>query len=316
MGAQPMPLPLPRSVVRRVPARAFAGVRAQAARLTLVALVAPCAAVAHAAAPPGAAVEATSDAEARAFWRERTRGWHFYETLPPTRLPAPAAPPRATAAPAAPSASARARLAQQEQALNDARATAILAPTDANVRRYMALEAHAVAQASRFADVAQRVAWATPALDPSVEGRPVNAKALAVFEQAQQTARARAVAALAPDHVVLFFFRSDCPYCHAFAPTLTAFATAFGLTLVPISLDGGTLPGLAGVRADNGIAATLAVTTVPAVFLAQPFSGAITPVGVGVLSQAQLLERLAPPPVPPPPSAALPLSPSPSRSLP
>ena len=31
----------------------------------------------------------------------------------------------------------------------------------------------------------------------------------------------------------------------------------------------------------------------PAVYLAQPFTGVITPIGFGVLSEAQLLERIA-----------------------
>ena len=44
---------------------------------------------------------------------------------------------------------------------------------------------------------------------------------------------------------------------------------------------------------DNGIATTLKVSQVPAVYLAQPFTGKITPIGFGVLSEAQLLERIA-----------------------
>ena len=35
------------------------------------------------------------------------------------------------------------------------------------------------------------------------------------------------------------------------------------------------------------------MTQVPAVFLAQPTTGKITPIGSGVLSESQLLERIA-----------------------
>jgi conjugal transfer pilus assembly protein TraF len=157
----------------------------------------------------------------------------------------------------------------------------------------MEIEAQLVAQASTFADVAQRVARGTPALDPSLQGRPVNARALEVFESQQSSDRAQMVASLARDHVLIFFFRGDCPYCHAFAPTLDAFRARYGLKVLAISLDGGTLPGFADARRDNGIATTLQVSQVPAVFLAQPFTGAITPIGHGVLSGAQLIERLA-----------------------
>ena len=53
------------------------------------------------------------------------------------------------------------------------------------------------------------------------------------------------------------------------------------------------MPGFPNARPDNGIATTLKVTQVPAVFLAQPFTGKITPIGFGVLSESQLLERIA-----------------------
>jgi len=165
-------------------------------------------------------------------------------------------------------------------------------PTEANVRRYMELEAKVVARASYFADVAQRVAWATPELDPTVHGRPVNAKALEVFDRDQLLSRSQSIASLGMDHVLFFFFRSDCPYCHAFAPTLTAFEARHGIKVVAISVDGGPMPGFADARADNGIANTLKVTQVPAVFLAQPYTGQITPIGFGVLSESELLERI------------------------
>lgn len=238
--------------------------------------------------------------ESPRFWGDTWRGWHFYEDPAMEVEPPRSVPPK----PAGPAAAARdprrdlrppelVELKRLRQRVEDLRGIAVMRPTEANVRRYMELEAKVVAQASTFADVAQRVAWTTPELDPSLQGRPVNAKALEVFEAQQMGDRSRSIAELGRDHVLLFFFRGDCPYCHAFAPTLEAFQGRHGIRVEAVSLDGGALPGFTSARRDNGAATALRVAQVPAVYLAQPFTGRIVPIGFGVLSESQLLERIS-----------------------
>ena len=234
--------------------------------------------------------------DASRYWADSWRGWHFYEAPAPeeTEHPFPLGKATATAPPAQPSrAQELVEFERLQKTLEETRNIAIMRPSEANVRRYMELESLVVARASYFADVAQRVAWATPQLDPTLQGRPVNAKALEVFDQAELVDRSRAIADLGKDHVLFFFYRSDCPYCHAFAPTLAAFQARHGIQVVAISVDGGPLPSFPNARPDNGIATTLKVSQVPAIFLAQPFTGKISPIGFGVLSESQLLERIA-----------------------
>lgn len=239
---------------------------------------------------------ASNVAESPDFWSDSRRGWHFYEDpeSPPAIRPAAENDNTPTQQPATP---ARApeliEFERLQKNMEEYRNIAIIKPTEANVRRYMELEAKVVWQASYFADVAQRIAWTTPELDPTLKGRPVNAKALEVFDQEQAAQRIEDVAALGKDHVLFFFFRSDCPYCHAFAPILASFQSRYHIRVVGVSVDGGPMPGFPDAKTDNGIAHTLNVTQVPAVFLAQPFTGQITPVGFGVLSESQLLERIA-----------------------
>lgn len=228
------------------------------------------------------------------FWEDYRRGWHFYED-PDRDVAPPKTSPRA-AEKAPPSDQPPPELIEFERLqkrLEEYRNIAIIRPTEANVRRYMELEARVVRQASYFSDVAQRVAWSTPSLDMTLQGRPVNARAIEVFDREQTQSRNQSVATLANTHVLFFFFRSDCPYCHAFAPTLESFQARHGIQIVPISVDGGGLPNFPQFRRDNGISRTLRVTQVPALFLAEPFTGKITPIGFGVLSESQLLERIS-----------------------
>jgi len=251
---------------------------------------------------------AYASAASSPYWMDRWRGWHFYEEpdveeRPPAPRPPTSAPPvharpkppstPSTSSPSGPPLPELEEFARLQKTLEEYRNIAIIRPTEVNVRRYMELEARVVAQASSFADMARRVAWATPELDPTLQGRPVNAKALEVFDEQQRTERAQTMAALGRDHVLFFFYRSDCPYCHALAPTLASFQERYGMQVVAVSLDGGPMPGFPSARRDNGIASTLQVAQVPAVFLAQPFAGQITPIGFGVLSESQLLERIA-----------------------
>ena len=230
------------------------------------------------------------------YWADTWRGRHFYEEPGPEFEHRAPPPPRPAPPPPKPVPARRAELVEFERlqkALEETRHIAVMRPTEANVRRYMELEAQVVSRASTFADMAQRIAWASPELDPSLQGRPVNAKALEVFDQLQMAQRSESIGALGRDHVLLFFFRGDCPYCHAFAPTLQAFQARHGVRVVAVSVDGGSMPGFPEARRDNGISRTLQVSQVPAVYLAQPFTGVITPIGFGVLSEAQLLERIA-----------------------
>ena len=234
------------------------------------------------------------------YWCDSWRGWHFYEEQQlPEQPAATPAPPRPTPAkPADEPYDARSRAALREFAalkkrLEDYRSIAIVTREDRDIRRYMELEAQIVGDASDFADRARRLAWGDPKLDTLQQGRPTNARALEVYEREQLASRDSLLASLASTHAVFFFFRSDCPYCHAMAPTVLELQAKYGLQIVPVSLDGGTLPGLPPARMDNGIASTLRVTQVPATFLANPGAASIAPLGLGVMSLTELVERIA-----------------------
>jgi len=239
-----------------------------------------------------------SHAAVNAYWGDGERGWFWYED-PVVESPEDSAPkvalpkPDRNERPAPTKPPEVVEFERLQKRLDEYRKIAIVSPTESNVRRYMEAEAEVVSKASYFADVAQRVAWASPDLDQTLKGRPVNAKALEVFEHEQAQVRAQSVAELGQEHVLFFFFRGDCPYCYAYAPILRAFQDKYGIGVVAVSLDGGALPEFPAPRMDNGVSRTLNVTQVPATFIAHPLTGKITPIGFGVLSEADLLERVS-----------------------
>jgi conjugal transfer pilus assembly protein TraF len=180
-----------------------------------------------------------------------------------------------------------------QQRLETLKRVAVMNPTDDNLMVYMRFQRMVMDRSQVFADRWQRLVWREPSLDYASEGRPTNTLAIAAFDERQKERDTAAVRQLAATHGLVFVFRSDCPFCHRFAPVLKRFAQTHGLTVLAVSLDGGSLPEYPDARPDNGIAARLNARAVPALYLTQPSRREFRPVGFGLMSDTDLLERIA-----------------------
>jgi len=228
---------------------------------------------------------------AMTYWRQHREGWFWYrDPLPPK--------PHAPSAPSAPSTAQKkpkdlADFEALQQRLEDLKRVAVMNPSDTNLLAYMRLQRMVMDKSQVFADRWQRLVWSAPDLDYGLSGRPTNAMAINVFDDQQRDRDAQTVRNLVATHGLIFVFRSDCPFCHRFAPILKRFERDFGMTVLAIGLDGGTLPDYPDARRDNGIAARLNATAVPALYLTAPARREIRPVGFGLMSMSELLERVA-----------------------
>jgi conjugal transfer pilus assembly protein TraF len=236
--------------------------------------------------PASSGAPAAEDAEPRAtYWRHHREGWFWYQDPVPTKPRAPAKTPKRS--------SELADFDALQKRLEDLKRIAVMNPSEANLLAYMRLQRTVMDKSQTFADRWQRLVWSVPDLDYGMTGRPTNAMAINVFDDQQRSRDAETVRALAATHGLIFVFRSDCPFCHRFAPILKRFEQEFGITVLAVSTDGGTLPDYPDARPDNGIATRLQVRSVPAVYLTQPNRREIRPVGFGLMSDSELLERVA-----------------------
>jgi conjugal transfer pilus assembly protein TraF len=233
----------------------------------------------------------TDDAPSENYYRNHERGWFWYEDPPAEVKAEPAAQPAAVKTPTQDEAM-MAKFEAYKKAIEKARVAAFLEPTPQNLTRYAELQTELVRKANEASDVWQRVIWANPQFDFTQE-RPVTRLGLNAYEESANKVKRATFGRLAATGVLYFFFRSDCPYCHEFAPTLAHFAQETGIKVFPVTLDGGSLPDFPRPKKDNGMAATLGVTSWPALFLGEPAKGVITPVGFGVMSDTELAERLS-----------------------
>jgi conjugal transfer pilus assembly protein TraF len=171
-------------------------------------------------------------------------------------------------------------------------AAAVEKQTPEAVKEYLFLQQYAMDRASRFSDVFRRTVWTTPELDYSLRNRPTNSMALASYDAQRDGKRRAASDQIAKSHGIFFFFRANCAYCHQLAPILKMYQRNFGVEIFPVSLDGGTLRDFPNARLDNGTSKNLNVTSVPAVFLADKRTGNIQPLGYGVMSLEEIVNRV------------------------
>lgn len=233
-----------------------------------------------------AAVE-TSPEWRGTYWLRNREGWFWYRD-PPASTRLPKAPPPPPSRPPE-----LVKFEAMQQRLDELKRVAVMNPTDSNLLAYMRYQRFVMNKSELFAERWQRLVWTVPDLDYGLTGRPTNSMAIGAFDEQQRDRQAQVVRNLAATHGLLFIFRSDCPYCHRFAPILKRFEQEFGMTVFPVSLDRRGLPEYPNPQLDNGIATRLNPSVVPALYLTAPSKRQIRPVGFGLMAMTDLVERIA-----------------------
>lgn len=229
--------------------------------------------------------EIEPDPQNTAYWLRKREGWFWYRDPPVAvhqSVPPSSKPPHELA-----------DFEAMQKRLEDLKRVAVMNPTDTNLTAYMRYQRMVMDKSEHFAKNWQRLVWSVPELDYGLIGRPTNAMAINVFDEQQQDRQAQTIKGLAATHGLIFMFRGDCPHCHRFAPILKRFEQEFGFTVLAISMDGRAIPEYPDARPDNGMAARLNATAVPALYLIAPTTRQIVPVGFGVMSMTDLVERIA-----------------------
>lgn len=168
---------------------------------------------------------------------------------------------------------------------------AVEEPTEAHLLAYIQYQRLVMTRAEAFAQTWQRVLWAHPELDPTVEN-PVVTAGLSVARAEKAKRRDAKLQELARSSGIFYFFSGDCPLCEIQSPLLAGFARSYGFSVVPISLDGAEDLLFGPAKVDRGAAERLGVSVAPAIFLVRPQTGEVLRVGTGLLSMEELGERL------------------------
>ena len=169
----------------------------------------------------------------------------------------------------------------------------IIEPTPENVKSYIVAQGAYMDKSSTFSDVWQRVVWQNPDVNYELK-RPANNAAIKTYNALNMQNEIKTVAQFSKeDWGLFFFFRSDCPYCHRMAPMLKTFSETYGITIFPISEDGGGLPEYPNPQADTaGLSKQLELDVVPALILGNIKDHRMIQIASGMVSAEDILERI------------------------
>ncbi len=209
------------------------------------------------------------------WWLNENEGWFFYnerpfveeDEIPPKPAPSTAGDELFSD-----------RMARIGKELMSA---AIENPTEENVKAYMEHNKASLIMADNFSVAWQKVLMKYPHL---------------LFEGGLKYAYEdvnNAIASLSSEAGLYFIHSSSCPACKKQAAALKDFEQVhnYRMKIFPITLDA-PLPEYPNAAMDNGIAANLGVTQIPAIFIAFPYENRIERISEGYIDKYDLERRL------------------------
>lgn len=227
-------------------------------------------------------------------------GWHFYE--PPKKKPQkpieepvapslPQLPP--SVEPSKPAGPAPLSAEWIKQSLPRYQMMALDDPSPRNVELVAYLERLSIDKAERYAQARQRVVVSNPALDEFARS-PLTGVQRDAADTRMSVAKQAAIAQIAQRAGLWYFFSSTCPYCAKQDPILDRFQARTGVSILPISLDGGPLASRASKQyvVNQGQAQQLGVMTTPTLVVADTATGKLMNLAAGLRTISEIEERL------------------------
>jgi conjugal transfer pilus assembly protein TraF len=214
------------------------------------------------------------------YFTEHARGWHWYNEPKESKD----ADEEVDSDPILQMNAVRATV---QRALNKA----VMQPTKANVKSYIALQNQVASNANKFNHHWQAVLLESPELNYSTL-HPTNNLAKQVQYDQTHVKDEALVKGFAKHYQLYYFYRSTCPYCQRFAPILKDFALGYGFNVLAITTDGISLPEFPDSYIDQGESRIYDVTVEPTVFAVNPITHKALRIATGLTTQSEIKKNI------------------------
>ena len=204
----------------------------------------------------------------------------------------PKATPKSPEAAQQAQSSATDRMKAISKQLNELKNRAILEPTEANVIAYVRFQREQLDRASVFSDTWQRALWQNPDIDYTLQ-RPVSTVGKRAWTDNRSATRDQALARIGQRYGMFYFFAQSCAACEVFSPILRSVADSHRMTVMAVSTDGGPSRSFPNYVVDSGQRERMGVPlATPALVLFDTVTRKTVPIGFGVMSADEIMERI------------------------
>jgi conjugal transfer pilus assembly protein TraF len=182
-------------------------------------------------------------------------------------------------------------LAEKRKVLEEAMAESILRPTPQSVARVQRLQYQWINQSQQFSSVWMQNLLQNPELDATVK-HPVTQFGIHIKKEADQLKLEARVKSLSQYYGLFYIYQGNCKFCQGMARVVKQLSDKYGWKVLGVSQDGMMLSEFPESKRDNGISQAWGIKGVPAVFVVNPETEQVIPIGHGLISLDQLERNL------------------------
>lgn len=162
--------------------------------------------------------------------------------------------------------------------------------TVSNMKNYLALQHYWTERATQTSRLFEKTMLYYPQYHYETS-HPTNAVGVKISDALQTQKENIAIKSLAKTHGLFYFYRGANPYDQKQSPIIDYFAKNYGMTVIPISVDGVSDPVFPNSRNDSGQSKKLNIRFFPALILVNPKTGRTQPVSYGLVTQDTLARQ-------------------------
>ena len=164
---------------------------------------------------------------------------------------------------------------------------AVLDPTPENIKIYMEEQQKWIERSSHFARVWAQQLLNHPQLDYTATHMPISQYGLQFYKKELQEKKERLIASLAKNYGLFFFYAGEDEVSNVFGRIVQDLSKKYAFEVIAISTDNKEIEGFQR-KNNNGIADSLGVDLVPALYLINPKEDIAIPISFGLVAMDQI----------------------------